>query len=146
MSLCNRKAVRRVNSKTFVCDKHDRPIITLVLVAILTQSHCVLFFCKNICLKEGEIWQNCFFKHTYSRLTYKVLSSSFLSLRLGKFTNDKLIKEYLEMSHQPSANHFSFVFIPAAPVLMILMVNSDGGVVFWQGYFAEYRMLNDSKV
>ena len=58
VSLGNGTAVKEVYGKMFVCDKHDRPgLLLTIFVKFFTKYSCVLVFYKQICLKEGAVWQ-----------------------------------------------------------------------------------------
>ena len=66
------------DGKTLVCDKHDRAI-TCVLCR---DPHKTLIFsglCKNICLKESEVWRKVISNKIIVTLVTQGLPSSFLS-------------------------------------------------------------------
>ena len=86
MSLRNRTAEEE-NGKTLVRDKRDRAITCVSC----RDPHLTLTFsgrCKNICLKESEVWRTDIQTKLLSRLSHKVCSLLSSPVLLRKFATN----------------------------------------------------------
>ena len=76
------------NGKTFVCDKRDRAITCVTC----RDPHLTLTFsglCKNICLKESDVWRTDISKKVLSRrLSHRVCCLLSSPVLLRKFATD----------------------------------------------------------